>query len=190
MNISFDIDGTLTEYPSNWLEFLYIQTGQRFLDTQFAKQQLGLDKYQEIKHVYRESDFKFEQAILPQMKILNAELHQSGFSIHFNSSRPFADYPSMLSRTETWLSRNGMIFDSVGTKSPERLKSQAVRVHIDDEIAEVNRLLSNGLAIEYCLVGSNSSDNDIINIGNSTTKLHFAKDPMEILSIVANLDIS
>ena len=190
MNISFDIDGTLTEYPTNWLEFLYIQTGLRFHDTQFAKQQLGLDKYWEIKHVYRESEFKFEQTILPKMRILNSELHKLGYSIHFNSSRPFADYPNMLSRTETWLSRNGMIFDSVGTKSPERLKSQAVKVHIDDEISEVNRLLSNKLAIEYCLVGSNSSDNNIINIGNSTTKLHFVKDPMEILSIAANLDIS
>ena len=46
---SFDIDGTLTKYPEEWLEYVFKKTGKSFKSTNYAKNILG-DDYEKLKH--------------------------------------------------------------------------------------------------------------------------------------------
>jgi hypothetical protein len=184
LNISFDIDGTLTNYPNHWLDFVYKKTGLLFLDTLPAKEKLGVSEYQRLKNEYRTSEVKYEQLIQPEMKTLNHELNRLGHKIHFNSSRPFDEYSNMLERTESWLITQGMQFESVGSKTPERLKNQAVDMHIDDEIIEINRLYKRLAGLTYCLVNPNDAEMLDSNLFESDLQLRLCPNPSDILLLV------
>jgi hypothetical protein len=167
---------------------VYKKTSLLFLETLSAKKKLGEPEYQSLKNEYRTSNVKYEQIIQPEMRILNRELNELGHKIYFNSSRPFEAYSNMLERTELWLSAQGMIFESVGAKTPERLRSQAVEMHIDDEIFEIDRLSKHLGGLKYCLVSPKDSEKLDTNLFESDLKLHLCNNPTDILTLVVKSD--
>jgi hypothetical protein len=140
INVSLDIDGTISDYPVHWLNYIKSKTGLNFLTVNDAKKSLGLAKYNEIKNLYRKSEEKYSIPVRNHLRILATDVYKIGGKVFINSRRPFADYPSMLNSTREWLSSNNLPFESIQTKSEFNLSSQQIMYHFDDEISECYRL--------------------------------------------------
>jgi len=140
INVSLDIDGTISDYPIHWLNYIRSKTGLNFLTVNAAKISLGLAKYNQIKNLYRESEDKYSIPVRDHLRILATDVYKTGGKVYINSRRPFADYPSMLNLTRQWLISNNLPFESIQTKSDLNLSRQNIMYHFDDEISECYRL--------------------------------------------------
>jgi hypothetical protein len=140
-NISFDIDGTISDYPDYWLKFLSTRAGVEFSTTSSAKSVLGLDLYQEYKTQWRLGSEKYEIPVRSELLKLADLIYDSGGRVFINSQRPFNLFPQMRERTIDWLSRNRFKFEDVAPKTLTSLSKQQVTCHIDDESIEAFRLM-------------------------------------------------
>jgi hypothetical protein len=140
INVSLDIDGTISDYPFHWLEYIKVKTGLNFLTVNDAKKTLGLAKYNQVKDLYRQSEDKYSIPIRNQLRVLATDVYKMGGKVFINSRRPFNDYPSMLNLTREWLTSNNLPFESIQAKSEFNLLSQKIMYHFDDEMSECNRL--------------------------------------------------
>ncbi len=140
-NFSFDIDGTISDYPDYWLKYLMNRTGEEYKSTSIAKSTLGLDLYQEYKTQWRLGSEKYEIPIRSELQMLASQIYSSGGRVFINSQRPFHLFSQMREKTIDWLEQNKFQFEDVGPKSLAALSKQKVVYHIDDEPAEAFRLL-------------------------------------------------
>lgn len=140
-NFSFDIDGTISDYPDYWLKFLSARAGEEFSSTSNAKSALGQDLYQAYKTQWRLGSEKYEIPIRSELLELADLIYGSGGRVFINSQRPFSLFPQMREKTIDWLSRNRFKFEDVGPKTLNSLSKQQITCHIDDESTEAIRLL-------------------------------------------------
>lgn len=140
-NFSFDIDGTISDYPDYWLKFLASRTGEEFASTVDAKSRLGADLYNEHKTQWRLGPEKYEIPLRREVLELAGAIYDSGGRVFINSQRPFHKFPQMREKTINWLRLNEFQFEDVGPKSFANLIKQQVSYHIDDEPAEALRLV-------------------------------------------------
>lgn len=136
IKVSFDIDGTISEYPKFWLDYILKQTGNNFNDINQAKNLLGVREYKELKSTYRDSEDKFLIPVRDEIVKLSKIIYKMGGEVYINSTRPFKEYPNMIGRTTEWLLRNGLMFEDVGSKTVENLMKQKCIFHVDDEIVD------------------------------------------------------
>ncbi len=151
-NFSFDIDGTISDYPDYWLKFLLHLTGEEFASTFDAKSRLGLDLYDKYKTEWRLGPGKYEIPIHREILELADAIYDAGGRVFINSQRPFHKFPQMREKTINWLRLNKFQFEDVGPKSLAALTSQQISYHIDDEIAEALRLKSVPTVIKVILI--------------------------------------
>lgn len=135
---SIDIDGTLTDYPTEWLNFIHKKTGNLFDSTLDAKNILGNKSYKSLKHDYRISDEKYEINIKNEAKDFIKKIKKLGCRVIISSSRPFETYKNMMSKTKLWLINNDVHFDDLISKN--ELASIKINYHIDNEMSEIERL--------------------------------------------------
>lgn len=140
LRISIDIDGTISEYPKYWLEFIKENIGIQFVSVESAKKILGKTEYSRLKDLYRNSDSKYSIPIRHEMLEIANTIYKNSGQVFVNSRRPFKEYPDMLNRTGNWLSGHGFPFESIQEKSKDNLRRQKVIYHLDDEIEECIRL--------------------------------------------------
>lgn len=141
---SFDTDGVLNDYPAVWLEFIARQTGKNFTSVDMAK--IGLsEKYDQLKHEYRLSDFKYSIPINPEARETIAVLRRRGDCVYISTSRPLADYPHMRRRSLEWLRNGGIEFDGLLEKSAKNLKENGCEIHVDDELEALLPLKDHGI---------------------------------------------
>ena len=140
-NFSFDIDGTISDYPDYWLKFLSARAGIEFSTTLSAKSALGLDLYEEYKTQWRLGSEKYEIPVRSELLKLADLIYDSGGRVFINSRRPFSLFPQMREKTIDWLNRNGLKFEDVGPKTLTSLSKQQVICHLDDEPKEAFRLM-------------------------------------------------
>lgn len=155
--VSIDIDGTLTDYPKPWLNFLRTQTSQDFDSVFSAKNAIGLKNYYYYKHLWRISPEKYSVQIRREMKDLIEYIYSQQGKVYLNTSRPFDHYQQMHKQTTDWLTRNGIRFEGLNKKSLRNLENQGVRFHIDDQITELNRL-SNAKHLKYLILVQGNAD--------------------------------
>ncbi len=172
---SFDIDGTLTHYPNEWLIFIASVTGQKFTSTEEAKLQLG-KKYAEIKHKYRLSEDKYSIKIRPEAKIIIDKINDAGGKIIISTSRPFHLYDQMKDNTENWLKNNDIAFDRLISKPV--LPEYDFNIHVDDEYEEIINLYQKKPA-QYIFLHKGKGFN-IEKLQFHTNKVHFIGDINEI----------
>ncbi len=146
---SFDIDGTITDYPNVWLEFLSIRLNRKFASIAEAKNLLG-NKYNLLKDEYRKSDYKYSVHIDDgALKVLNF-LNKRKDNVYFCTSRPLAKYVDMKTKTGDWLSRNEIDFVDIIQK--ENFNTLPVDAHIDDSIDHI-LYLKKKKNIPFILIG-------------------------------------
>jgi len=150
---SFDIDGTLTNYPVEWLDYIKRNTGIKFNSTQDARDKLGA-KYDELKNMYRLSEEKYTLPILDDAKRLIEQIYNTGGSIIISSSRPFDRYNFMKEKTANWLGHNGIRFEELISKST--IAHHNVDIHIDDELEQIY-LLSQNKFTKFILINKKNS---------------------------------
>jgi hypothetical protein len=139
MNISIDIDGTISDYPRYWLNFLNAYTMLDFTSTTEARQFLGTKEYERIKLLWREGP----ENLIPirdEFKELTHELYKNGCLVFVNSRRPYDQIPSMRKKNIDWLRTQGCKFEDIQVKTNSNLLDQNVEYHIDDEIEEALRI--------------------------------------------------
>lgn len=141
MHFSFDIDGTLTDYPKFWLKYLNIRTVANFSSVEEAKNKLGVAHYEFVKHEYRSGNVKFTEPLREEMINLSTMIYKLGGKIFVNTRRPLIRYPNMKDQTIDWLKREGFKFEDVNSKSIENIEEQKAIFHVDDEITECTRLV-------------------------------------------------
>lgn len=134
--ISFDIDGTLNNYPKCFVDFVNQKVD---LEYQSLDQVRSRSDYKELKHLYRISGC--ENIVMDEMvrEIVN-KLH-CNFQIKIFTKRPFSDYPKMYNSTLRWLDKNDLLHDGVYPKTVENFKRSNVRIHVDDEFEHIQELL-------------------------------------------------
>ena len=141
---SFDTDGVLNNYPAVWLEFIALCTGKIFPSVDVAKGAL-FERYNQLKHEYRLSDFKYSVPVNHEAKETIALLKQRGDTVYISTSRPLGDYPDMRQRTMEWLKKSGIQFDGFLEKNGHGLKEKGCMVHIDDEPDAIKVLYDQGI---------------------------------------------
>jgi len=154
---SIDIDGTLTDYPKPWLNFLRTQVGQDFDSVFSAKNIIGLKNYDYYKHLWRISPEKYSVPVRIEMKELIEYVYSQQGKVYLNTSRPFDHYQQMHRQTTDWLIRNGIRFEGLNKKSVRILDNQGVRFLIDDQITELNRL-ANIKHLKYLILVRSNGD--------------------------------
>lgn len=155
--VSLDIDGTISEYPLHWLEFLNESFGYNFSSIDQAKKFLGQDSYKEKKDIYRRSESKYSIPIRNEFIRLAIEIYQRGGKIFINSQRPFSEYPSMLKSTSDWLNKNNFPFETIQEKSIKNLEKQQIKFHFDNEINECLRLSNIKSIKNFFLIGQDQN---------------------------------
>lgn len=140
MIFSFDIDGTLTEYPTHWMNYLNRLNKSNFKNVNQAKIILGRQTYSSTKDSYRKSEEKYLLPVRSEMMEATQLIYKLGGKVFINSSRPFENYPDMKEKTTNWLRNNNFQFESVEKKTKENFDKQKVDFHFDDEIMECLRL--------------------------------------------------
>jgi hypothetical protein len=136
---SVDIDGVLNDYPYCWLEFILINTGLKFTTINEAKNNLGRDRYIEIKSNYRSSIYKENLPFAKDgVKFLNL-ITTLGFKIVVATSRPIKDkkYPDLHGLTMRWLNKNNinplhLVFKNLEVSFVDEIRD--IKYHIDDEL--------------------------------------------------------
>jgi hypothetical protein len=141
MNFSFDIDGTLTNYPEHWLAFIDLNLGRKFKSVNEAKEELGISVYSQIKHEYRLSEYKFQEPIRESLIELSQKIYDYKNFIYVHSSRPFSKYPQMLSKTSKWLESSGFRFENVDSKNLQNFVKYRIDYHVENEIEHCYSLL-------------------------------------------------
>jgi hypothetical protein len=141
MNFSFDIDGTLTDYPRHWLAFIEINLGMKFESVSEAKEKLGVNVYSQIKHEYRLSEEKFKEPIRENLIDLSQKIYERKNLIYIHSSRPFSKYPNMMSKTAKWLQKSGFRFEKIDSKNIHNFIKYEIDYHIENEIEHCFPLL-------------------------------------------------
>lgn len=162
---SFDIDGTLTNYPKEWLQFVAENTGEHFSTTEEARRSMG-SRYDELKHSYRLSEDKFQIKIRKDARSLIHQINQSGGTVIISTSRPFYRYVEMQNRTEKWLKENSLTFKKLISKPS--LVEHDFDIHVDDELDEILSLPSNA---PKKFIHINSSNNSAT-ILNTSHQIH------------------
>jgi len=112
--VVLDIDNTLADYASAWLDFLYVKTGKIFAGVAQAKDCIDKFVYFNIKEEYRTCGQKRD---LPMLDVSVpgqiAELKKAGWDIAIVSSRPAWIYPCIRRDTIIWLGENAIQYDSL-----------------------------------------------------------------------------
>jgi hypothetical protein len=141
MNFSFDIDGTLTDYPQHWLTFIKLNSGRHFKSIKEAKEELGLNVYSKIKHEYRSSEYKFQDPVRESMIELSKKIYEHKNLVYVHSSRPFSKYPQMMSNTSKWLENSGFRFEKIDSKNLQNFLRYEINYHIENELLHCLPLL-------------------------------------------------
>ena len=155
---SFDIDGVLNDYPEVWLNYIYIETNERFISKEEAKNSLG-ESYWHIKENYRMSDYKYQVPIKPDAKYLISRLKERGDKIIIATTRPFENYSFMRKNTKKWLESNNIYFESLVNK--EELYKEDFDIHIDDEIGDILKIKSYAESKGYILFSQETIDSKL-----------------------------
>ena len=155
---SFDIDGVLNDYPEVWLNYIYIETNERFISKEEAKNSLG-ELYWHIKKNYRMSDYKYQVPIKPDAKYLISTLKERGDKIIIATTRPFEHYSFMRENTKKWLESNNIYFESLVNK--EELYKEDFDIHIDDEIGDILKIKSYAESKDYILFSQDITDSKL-----------------------------
>ena len=134
---SFDIDGTLTQYPKEWLEYISKKSGKLFLTTEEARKALKSD-YEILKHSYRISDDKYQIKIDKNFKNFIKKIKINKGKVIIATSRPFNKYIEMKNKTIKWLKSNNINFDILISKSI--LYKFDYDIHIDDDLSQIREL--------------------------------------------------
>ena len=134
---SFDIDGTLTNYPREWLNYVKTHTGRHFDSVDDAKQGLG-ENYATLKYQYRLSNDKYSIVVRDDAKGLIEKIRAAQGKVIISTRRPFHLFPTMQERTAQWLAENEVRFDKLISKSV--LPEEDFAIHIDDEVTEIEKL--------------------------------------------------
>ena len=155
---SLDIDGVLNDYPQIWLNYIYEETNERYLNKEEAKQSLG-ESYWQIKENYRIGDYKYQVPIKPDAKYLISRLKERGDKIIIATTRPFENYSSMRKNTKKWLESNNIYFESLVNK--EELYKEDFDIHIDDELGDILKIKSYAESKGYVLVSQDTIDSKL-----------------------------
>ncbi len=158
MNFSFDIDGTLTNYPQHWLTFIEINLGKNFKSIDEAKKELGIQVYSEIKHKYRLSEYKFQEPIRKNLIDLSEEIYKGKNLIYVHSSRPFSQYPQMMSSTYEWLKASGFRFEKIDSKNLPNFVKYGIEYHVENELEHCNSLLEANFLKGIFLIDESTND--------------------------------
>ena len=137
---SFDIDGTLTNYPKEWLDYVFKKTGKSFKTTNQAKNFFG-DDYEKLKHSYRISNDKYEIKIDKDVVDFINKIKNTNGKVIIATSRPFDKYENMKEKTMNWLNKNYIKFDLLIKKKD--LLSFHYDLHVDDDLSQILQLRKN-----------------------------------------------
>lgn len=137
---SSDIDGVVNDYPKCFLDFIFKTTQTHYSTKDIAKSQCGPQRYQQLKHMYRMSEYKYSLPYQQDALAFYKTLNERNIPLIFSTSRPFENYPQMLQKTKLWLDKSGIRFIALVKKNTKNFQHYGVTHHIDDEEAHVLKL--------------------------------------------------
>lgn len=154
---SSDIDGVLNNYPECFLDFIFRMTEKRYSTKDVAKVQFGQKRYHDLKHMYRESEYKYSLPYQKDGLAFYKELNERNIPLIFSTSRPFDKYPQMFKRTKVWLDASGIKFVALVKKNTLNFQQYCVTHHIDDEEAHVLQLRRTSDPCSFFVINRTSS---------------------------------
>lgn len=154
--VSSDIDGVINNYPKCFLDFIYKKTNRRYQTKDDAKLQIGKTGYQGLKHLYRESEYKYSLPYQQDGLAFYRKLNDNGIPLIFSTSRPFEKYPQMFAKTKAWLDASGIHFDALIKKNTLNFQRHCITHHIDDEVQHVMKLRRTNEPYSLFVINRNS----------------------------------
>lgn len=157
-----DIDGVLSNYPHDFLEFVknQLSTDSESL-VKFSSDDVDqIDLYQylsgvvsqeflgECKHLYRSTGMSRRESVIDGAREFLVKLKEEGYYVVLLTSRPFDKYRSLFVDTYVWLESNRIPFDMILSDSKKRgkvvkfLKTSNVKFVVDDDPRIVSGLES------------------------------------------------
>lgn len=156
MNLSVDLDGVLNFYPANWLKFLELEMGRKFVDIFEAKQNLSYAQYKAYKEIFRASTYETETPFrVKNVETLNNFVH-AGNKLFIHTSRSIYKSP-YYDKTHDWLKSTGLQFSELAFKSQDSFIASGVSFHIDDDVVFLKEAASYPIDINLYLF-SNETD--------------------------------
>lgn len=151
--ISTDIDGVLNYYPRPLINFVNDKYSTNFQDKDSIKLNFSKEEYENIKNLYRKSDYK------AKMKFNNAAANaikkfatKHNFGIIVSTSRRIFNI-EMLQLTKKWLNENNFEYQGIYYKYDVINKSSNIKnffAHIDDQKEFIDLFINIGIpAITY-----------------------------------------
>lgn len=159
-----DIDGVLSDYPKNFLNYVKKQEGDKitaetaeyFKESNVTEIDLytylrGIvpqDSLKKYKHLYRSQGFTRDEEVIEGSREFLESLHRKGYYVVLLTSRPFEKYKSLYLDTFVWLSEKGFVYDMLLNDSKKRdkvselLETSQVEFVIDDDPRLIRNLAS------------------------------------------------
>jgi len=93
-----DLDGVLCEYPKAWVDYANDQLGTNY-NLHELKENIGFNKYRELKLSYRLSGIKAHLSVIPHAKAMMDSLNNKDYIVLILSARPALEYKEVLRDT-------------------------------------------------------------------------------------------
>lgn len=150
-----DIDGVLSDYPSNFLRFVDSHEGKDLSLSQISninlydlfQDKISVEVLQKYKHQYRVEGKSREEKVMPGAREFLGKLKSNGYYVVILTSRPFDRYKNLYVDTYMWLKENNLEFDMLLYDSKKRdkilslSKSNQIKFIVDDDPRIVSGLL-------------------------------------------------
>jgi len=141
-----DIDGVINHYPIEFLDYVYMESGQTFKTIAQIKKQNYL-LYKKLKHEYRLSGKEATNSTSQKVVVEFIEFLRSlKYKIVLLTARPYKKYNRLFFDTIKWLDKNNIYYDLIffereKTKfTLENFNKCSVKLFLDDDIENINRL--------------------------------------------------
>lgn len=119
--VALDIDGTLGDYHSHFINFARGWTGRDLPSPESINpgiplhRHLGMSKatYRQCKLAYRQGGMKRSMPAYPLASELTRQLRRNGADVWICTTRPYLRLDTIDPDTRHWLRRNGIQFDGI-----------------------------------------------------------------------------
>lgn len=120
--VAVDIDGVLSNYPKNWVDYIRKNTKYKIKDLYNAKNTIPYSEYRNLKLRFRKSGEELKAPVVGGARDFLKRLKAAGYKIYLLTARPFDEVPNLSGDTHKWLQKNNLIYDGIVAGKNKHIK--------------------------------------------------------------------